>query len=170
LDNATKSITDVNGWHEFIDLLKTKVDAYLYPGEVTSSDENDSSITAPATNVNDANIWHEDDITTSTNSTATSDDTDGSDSTTDTDNDTGDSDSTTDTNNDTNSSGTVSDSFDDYVTLQDLDTELNNKFDTFESKLLNEIKDMLNNQGSASTTEDDTASPSDSTHNNQATW
>lgn len=171
LDNATENITDVNGWHEFIALLKTKVDAYLYPGESTEDDtDNTTPATAPATNVNDASVWHEDDITTSTNTTASSDDADGSDSTSDADNDTADTDSTDDTNNDTNSSGTVSDSFDDYVTLQDLDTELNSKFDAFESKLLDEIKDMLNNQGSSATTDDSTASPSDSTHNNQATW
>ncbi|KAG2183725.1 hypothetical protein INT43_006736 [Umbelopsis isabellina] len=177
LDNATENITDVEGWHQFIALLKTKVDGYLYPGESSDddTDNNTAPAAAPATNENDASVWHEDDITPPTDNTATSDDTDGSDSTSDADNDTADTDPPTtsndeEVNNGTNSTGTVSDSFDDYVTVQDLDTELNSKFDAFESKLLDEIKSIINNQGSSATTDDSTVSPSDSTHNNQATW
>lgn len=165
MDNATENITDVEGWHQFIGLLKTKVDGYLYPGESTEDDtDNTAPAAAPATNMNDASVWHEDDITAPTDTTAPSDGTDGSDSTSDADT------ADTDSIDDTNSSGNVSDSSDDYVTVQDLDTELNSKFDAFESKLLDEIKAIINQQGSSPTTDDNTVSPSDSTHNNQATW
>lgn len=190
LDQVTASITDVAGWEQFIDLLKTKVDTYLYPDgnsddataptdpatapadPATGADPSTGDATGDSTADDHSNEWHEDDVTTddSTADSSTGDNT--------TDSTTGDStaDSTTgndstdnSTTTDTNSSGNASDSFNDYVTLQDLDNELNNKLDAFSTKILSEIQDLLKQNGFSASVNNDPTVPT-SAHNNQATW
>lgn len=208
LDQVTASITDVAGWEQFIDLLKTKVDTYLYPDgnsddataptdpvtaptdPATGADPSTGDATSDSTADDHSNEWHEDDVTTDASTADPSTDDNTTDPTTDdsttdpttgdstTDSTTGDStaDSTTgdvstgnSTTTDTNSSGNASDSFNDYVTLQDLDNELNNKLDAFSTKILSEIQDLLKQNGFSASVNNDPTVPT-SAHNNQATW
>jgi hypothetical protein len=155
-------------------MLKTKVDAYLYPNEGTATTGTDTTGTettatetptdttgtetpTDTTGTDDhANGWHEDEEVTEP--TSSGDDTssgDGTDGTT--------TDTTTDTTNEN-----ISDSYSDYVTLEALDSELNSKFDTFNSKILSEIQDLLKNYNPTASVPTEVTPTSD--HNNQATW
>lgn len=171
LDAVTANITDVAGWDQFLELLKTKVDAYLYPNEgtddttgtettgtdTTGTDTTTDTTGTDTTGTDDhANGWHEDeDVTEPTSSGDDTGSDDGTDGTT--------TDTTTDTGNEN-----ISDSYSDYVTLEALDSELNSKFDTFNSKILSEIQDLLKNYNPTASVPTDVTPTSD--HNNQATW
>lgn len=177
LDAVTANINDVAGWDQFLQLLKTKVDAYLYPNEgtdttgteTTGTDTTGTETTGTATTGTEtpgtdsttetddhSNGWHEDEEvtepTSSGDDTTSGDDTDGT---------------TTDTTSDTGSE-TISDSYSDYVTLEALESELNSKFDTFNSKIVSEIEDLLRNYNPTASVPTDVTPTSD--HNNQATW
>ncbi|GAB5589843.1 hypothetical protein Unana1_04743 [Umbelopsis nana] len=187
LDNATANINDTAGWEQFIELLKTKVDSYLY-GNSNSGDDSTSSDPTTAdptistdTSDSHSNEWHENDDTTTGTDPSTDpfsdpssgDDTSGgNDTTTDptTDPTTNGNSTTTDGNTSgSDTSGSASDSSNDYVTLKDLDNELNSKLDAFSSKILSDIQDLLKQNGFTASSNAAPTTPT-SAHNNQATW